>query len=350
MPGGFQDPFFTCDSPLRMPPLPPPLASLYPSPSSLHPASRSLTPTPSTSGSNSGLLVGANVNKGRLWDSLASGKLNVWETLTSAGVKPFFNGLVIGFVDEILGDLVPLRYKNQLNYIKNLLKGASALIGTSVLVYMIVNKQTTLATAIISVLISYVCNLVGGSLGAAVGKLLIWVKKNYFSKTENASLPTHVNLRVPIRQVESVHCCGQENNGFMHIGLCINCNMQPAVFGFVHSKDNVAHSAFCLSCSSLYRNSTCVCCAEVSSTYYFPPTTPTCNARTCISVAPCVKCDEDGVESPKTANIWRLKRSEETQVTNRTVVLDVRYCGDHRPAASTCDVFRYGKLYSTGYM
>ena len=205
------------------------------------------------------------------------------------------------------------------------------------------------------------------------------------------------------------------------IGLCINCNVQPAVFGFVHSKDDVAHSAFCLSCSPLYRRSTCVCCAEVccvlgsvalrcevlrcvalscvalrvsvtlyfmsiclliiqvSSTFYFSPTAPTCCAWTCIAVAPCVTCDEDGVALPKTASVWRLRRSEETQVTHRTVTLDVRYCRDHFPVDPHSDisfvflfffffffsssllfsplyfllfayVFRYGRFFATGYM
>eukprot|EP00026_Physarum_polycephalum_P007716 Phypoly_transcript_07781.p1 GENE.Phypoly_transcript_07781~~Phypoly_transcript_07781.p1 ORF type:complete len:491 (+),score=50.13 Phypoly_transcript_07781:71-1543(+) len=365
IPGSFQDPFFACDPPPPLlPRLPNPLAGLYPSPSSSF--ARSLSPSSTSSiGPPSGLLVGANVKVG-FWQTLFQGKLNVWQALTTAGTKVFFNGLIIGFVDEILGSLVPLRYKNRLNYIKNLLKGASALIGTSVLVYMLANKQTQFGTAIVSVLISYVCNLLGGAVGSALGKLFQWVQRNYFAEGNvrsddvdaecgfaHAPLPTHVDLRGatnPATYGEVVHCCGQESNGFMHIGLCINCNIQPAVFGFVHSKDNVAHSAFCLPCSAMYRKSTCVCCAEVSSTYYFSPGTPTCNARTCLAVAPCVTCDENGVELPKTASVWRLKKSEETQVTHRTVTLDVRYCRDHFPVASHSDVFRYGRLFSTGYM
>ena len=101
MPGGFQDPFFTCDPPLPMP-APPPLTSLWPAsfgslsssnglaPNSFGPAASSSGPFPSSFGSAPGLLVGANM-KGGFWHSLANGSLNVWQTLASHGVRPFCN-------------------------------------------------------------------------------------------------------------------------------------------------------------------------------------------------------------------------------------------------------------------
>ena len=84
--------------------------------------------------------------------------------------------------------------------------------------------------------------------------------------------------------------------------------------------------------------SICLLIIQVSSTFYFSPTAPTCCAWTCIAVAPCVTCDEDGVALPKTASVWRLRRSEETQVTHRTVTLDVRYCRDHFPVDPHSDI------------
>ena len=130
---------------------------------------------------------------------------------------------------------------------------------------------------------------------------------------------------------------------------------------------------------TLYFMSICLLIIQVSSTFYFSPTAPTCCAWTCIAVAPCVTCDEDGVALPKTASVWRLRRSEETQVTHRTVTLDVRYCRDHFPVDPHSDisfvflfffffffsssllfsplyfllfayVFRYGRFFATGYM
>lgn len=313
----------------------------------------------SVSGPTSGLLVGASVKLG-FWRTFLLGKSNIWEILVKTGVKPFFYGLIVGFVDEILGSLVPARYRTKLNYIKNLFKGASGLIGTAVLIVMIANSKVSLTTALLSVLISFVGNIIGGAIGSGVCKLLDWTKKNYFPSSQvisdNLVVPLHVDM--PLPQTESsvnaaLHNCGQDNNGYIYIGLCINCNNQPALFGFVHKEDDVAHSAFCLQCSSLYRRPMCVCCAEISSTYYFSPGTPVCAAKTCIRVADCVTCDEQGDNSPNSANIWRLKKCEETFVTRKTVTLDLRYCSAHNPVTNRSDhsdQFRYGKLYSMGYM
>lgn len=49
---------------------------------------------------------------------------------------------------------------------------------------------------------------------------------------------------------------------------------------------------------------------KISSTYYFQPATVSCAAKTCIRVADCVTCDEEGQNVPNTACIWRLKKCE----------------------------------------
>jgi hypothetical protein len=90
MPRGFQDPFFSCDPPPPLPPLMPALTSLYSYPT-LYPTHLSpSSPRPPSFGTTSGLLVGANV-KGGFWDALLRGKSNVWQVLSTGGIKMFFN-------------------------------------------------------------------------------------------------------------------------------------------------------------------------------------------------------------------------------------------------------------------
>jgi hypothetical protein len=99
---------------------------------------------------------------------------------------------------------------------------------------MVANKQAELGTTVVSVLISYVCSILGGAVGSALGKLLQWVQKNYFAEGNvrndhanadsgftNAPLPAHVDLRDASARThgEIAHYCGQEHNGFMRIIL-----------------------------------------------------------------------------------------------------------------------------------
>lgn len=345
----YQDPFSACDLPMPSQGLPITIPTTSSSPFAI--------PGPSSST----LGVGLNVNLGSFWRTLFLGKGNFWDTLIKTGIKPFFYGMVVGFVDEILGSLVPVRYRGKLEYIKNLFKGASSFIGTAVLVVMIANKSMTLTSALLTVLIAFVGNVVGGAIGSAMGKLLEWIVRNYFPST-NFYAPGHLvlnevdekNSNKPTIVSESpinaaLHNCGQDNNGYIYVGLCINCNNKPALYGFVHRDDDVAHSAFCLNCFPLYRRPMCVCCAEISSTYYFSPATLSCAAQTCVRVSECVTCDEEGISAPNYACVWRLKKAEETVLTRKTVTLDVRYCSDHQPKGVQSDQFRYGKLYSMGY-